>query len=183
MALVIRTATPDDTGGILAIYRPFIEHSHSSFETEVPTLDAMGTRISSGMERFPWLVAAADDMVAGYVYAGSHRSRTAYQWSVEVSVYIHPDYYRRNLGRALYTALFAVLAAQGYFNAYAGITPPNPGSLALHTSMGFQYIGIYEKVGYKQGAWHDVTWWVRVLHPHRTDPPSPLLFPTLPTEW
>jgi phosphinothricin acetyltransferase len=73
----------------------------------------------------------------------------------------------------LYVALCEILKAQGYYNAYAGITLPNPASVGLHEALGFQPVGVYRSVGYKKGAWHDVGWWQKVLLEMVTDPPPP----------
>ena len=95
----------------------------------------------------------------GYAYASRHRERAAYQWSVDVSVYVRADAHRRGIGRALYTALLRIVTAQGFYGAYAGITLPNASSVGLHEAMGFRAVGVYRAVGYKLGAWHDVGWW------------------------
>jgi phosphinothricin acetyltransferase len=81
---------------------------------------------------------------------------------------------RKGIGRALYNPLFKILTLQGFFNAYAGIALPNPGSVGLHESMGFKPIGIYKAVGYKLGAWHDVGWWYLPLRPTVESPTSPV---------
>jgi phosphinothricin acetyltransferase len=113
----------------------------------------------------------------GYVYASPHRARAAYCWSVDVSVYTSSKYRRQGVGRALYTSLFACLRLQGLYNAYAGITLPNPGSVGLHESFGFDLVGIYREVGYKSGQWHDVGWWQMALQPRIMEPPAPTMLP------
>src|SRR5262249_40805835 len=123
----------------------------------------------------PWLVCGIDGKVAGYAYATLHRARTAYQWSVDTSVYVHDGYWRRGVGRALYLSLFAILSAQGFFNAYAGIALPNAASVGLHESLGFTPVGTYRRVGYKLGSWHDVGWWQRALN-------APVESPRLPRD-
>jgi L-amino acid N-acyltransferase YncA len=117
----------------------------------------------------------------GYAYASKHRERAAYQWSVDVSIYIRPHAHRRGIGRALYTSLFRVLALQGFYHAYAGITLPNPASVGLHEALGFQPVGVYQAVGFKLGAWHDVGWWRLLLRPLAEDPRRPVELPTLVT--
>jgi L-amino acid N-acyltransferase YncA len=177
MTAQIRLATVDDAPAIQAIYAPYVAETVISFELTPPTVDEMAARIQKTVGKFPWLVYQTDDQqIGGYVYATPHRERAAYQWSVDVSVYVSPNYQRRHIGCGLYTALFALLRAQGYLNAYAGIALPNAASVGIHTAMGFQPVGIYKQVGYKLGAWHDVGWWDLVLSvpPDAPSPPSPL---------
>ena len=101
------------------------------------------------------------------------RDRAAYQWSVEVSVYVDAAHHRSGIARALYTELFRRLVRQGFHTAHAGIALPNPASVSFHESMGFVPIGVYLSVGFKRGAWHDVGWWRLPLAPCDR-PPSPL---------
>jgi phosphinothricin acetyltransferase len=125
----------------------------------------------------PWLVAERDGGVTGYAYASPHRARAAYRWGADVSVYLDERERGRGSGRALYGALLPVLRDLGYTGAYAGITLPNPASVALHESMGFSLVGVYRRVGYKLGGWHDVGWWQLVL----ADPLPEV--PAEPREW
>ena len=172
----LREARPADAAGVLAIYGPVVRDTAISFEVEVPSLEELRRRIAETATRMPWLVAIAGDALAGYAYASSHRTRAAYQWSVDVSVYVHPGHQRAGVGRALYAALLDLLALQGYSRAYAGITLPNPASVGLHEAMGFRPVGIYAGVGFKLGAWHDVGWWQRPLGvpPAHPLPPRPI---------
>jgi phosphinothricin acetyltransferase len=139
----------------------------------------MRERIARVSATYPWLVAEASGRILGYVYATRLRERAAYQWAVEVAVYIAPDCQRRGLAQALYTTLFSVLRLQGYFKAFAGITLPNAASLGLHKKLGFRPAGVFECVGYKMGEWLDVGWWQRELQPQIDDPPSPCPFPAI----
>ncbi len=155
----IRAATGEDAAAMREIYAPWITESAVSFEEQVPSVEAFRERIVIGSETHPWLVAELDGEVAGYAYASPHRTRSAYRWCVEVSAYVGERFRRAGVGRALYLALFARLREQGFANAYAGITLPNPSSVALHESVGFKAIGVFEKIGFKHGRWHDVGWW------------------------
>ena len=123
----------------------------------------MGQRIQEVLDSHPWLVCERDGVVIGYAYGSKHRARAAYRWSVDTSVYVDDRFRRRGIGQALYLSLFAVMSAQGYANAFAGITLPSPASVALHERVGFAPVGVYRRVGYKLGAWHDVGWWQRSL--------------------
>jgi phosphinothricin acetyltransferase len=155
----IRLATEADASAIAAIYGPIVERTAISFETVAPTAEDMARLLSETLPTYPWLVSEINGQVAGYAYATKHRVRAAYRWSLDTSVYVSEDYRRRGVGRGLYRSLFAILAAQGFYNAFAGIALPNPASVALHESVGFEPIGVFRRVGHKLGAWHDVGWW------------------------
>ncbi len=175
----IRLATERDAEQIAAIYAPNVTDTIISFELEPPSADEMRRRIEVTLKRYPWLVYERRGRVLGYAYAGAHGSRAAYQWSVDVSVYVHEDARRTGVGRALYASLFAALELQGFYNAYAGASLPNPGSIGLHESVGFRRVGVYRGVGYKLGAWHDVVWWHRPLRERLADPDPPADLPTV----
>ncbi|MBW4634807.1 MAG: GNAT family N-acetyltransferase [Iphinoe sp. HA4291-MV1] len=174
MSSIIRLASEQDAKQVLEIYAPFCGDSPVSFEVQPPTLDEMQQRIAKVLQMLPWLVCEHDGEVLGYVYAIPHRDRTAYQWAVDVSVYIHKAARRSGIGRALYTSLFKILVLQDYYSAYGGVTLPNIGSERLHEVMGFQLIGIYQGVGYKCGAWHDVGWYELSLQPRSPNPKPPI---------
>jgi phosphinothricin acetyltransferase len=172
-------ALPEDAEAILTIYAPIVRDTAISFEVEPPTRVAMHERIATTLRHLPWFVCDRQGEMLGYVYASSHRSRAAYQWSVDVSVYIHAQARRAGIGRALYHALFELLILQGFYNCYAGITLPNPASVGLHEALGFQPVGVYQAVGYKLGVWHDVGWWQRALQPRPSLPTPPTAFEVL----
>ncbi|MBU6455536.1 MAG: GNAT family N-acetyltransferase [Cyanobacteria bacterium REEB67] len=175
-----RVATPADAAGCREIYAPFCAaDSPVSFELEPPSEAEMARRIASTLETLPWLVAVGNGgKILGYAYASPHMARPAYRWSVNVSIYLHPDARRQGLGSDLYKRLFAILRDLGYYNAYAGITLPNDGSLSLHRHLDFLEVGVYERVGYKCGAWHDVAWWGLALQNHPDVPAEPVPFPS-----
>lgn len=170
----LRLATRADAAGIAEIYGPIVASTAISFETEPPREEEMARRVQETMRIYPWLVCIEGGRLAGYAYGSRHRARAAYDWSVEVSAYVHPDFRRRGIGGALYGSLFQFLKAQGFFHAYAGIALPNLGSVGLHESVGFEPVGIYRKIGYKLGAWHDVGWWQLALQETTRDPRPPV---------
>ena len=178
-SVVIRLAAECDAEQVAAIYAPNVTDAIVSFETEAPSAEEMRRRIEGTLERFPWLVCERHGRVLGYAYAGAHGSRAAYQWSVDVSAYVHKGERRTGVGRALYASLISVLALQGFYNAYAGIALPNPASVGFHEAVGFRPVGIYRGVGYKLGAWHDVGWWHLTLRERRTDPDPPADLPAV----
>jgi L-amino acid N-acyltransferase YncA len=169
---MIRLAGPGDAAQVAAIYAPHVTGASTSFEVAPPDAAEMAARIASTLAHMPYLVLETGGEVLGFAYASKHRERAAYQWSVDVSVYVHERARRRGVGRALYESLFALLRLQGFYAAHAGITLPNPASVGLHEALGFRPVGVYRSVGFKRGAWHDVGWWQLPLR-ERTGTPDP----------
>lgn len=159
----IRTATTDDAAACVEIYGPLVESTAVSFETVVPTVEEFADRIQNSLSKWTWLIAERDGQCIGYAYGHSHRERAAYQWSVEVTIYVHAHHRAQGIGRGLYGRLFADLSNLGYCNVYAGVTQPNEASMALHRGVGFDYIGTFRSVGRKFDRWHDVAWFQRKL--------------------
>ena len=178
----IRLATADDAKGILAIYGPYIENTSLTFETEVPSTEEFAGRITNYLKNWPWLVCEKDGLITGYAYASRYRERTAYQWSVECSVYIHDDFQRAGIARALYTSLFEILKIQGYRNVYAVINLPNEKSVIFHESCGFRYFATFEQVCYKLGKWKNVGWWRLIINAFGDEPATPVHFSALNKE-
>jgi L-amino acid N-acyltransferase YncA len=174
MGPIIRLTTLDDAEAIRDIYAPFCEVTPISFETQAPGVDETRRRIAKTLESLPWLVREHDGEIVGYAYASPHRERAAYRWSVDVSAYVRDGHRRTGIGRALYTSLLELLRLQGFYNAIAGITLPNPGSVGLHESMGFETVGIYRHIGFKCGEWHDVSWYQLSLREPTDYPQDPL---------
>lgn len=166
---LIRDARPGDAAELLEIYRPYVEGTAVSFETEAPGLEAFTARIVKALEGWAWVVAERDGRCVGYAYGTAHRERAAYRWSVETSAYVGPGHSGRGLGQALYAALFERLATRGYCNALAVVVLPNEASLGLHRAAGFEPVGVFRRAGWKFGAWHDVAWLQRAL---RSLPPD-----------
>ncbi len=169
----IRVASRQDAEGILAIYAPIVSETSISFELEPPRVEEMQRRIETTLAKLPWLVCEADGQIMGYAYASRHRERAAYQWSVDVSVYVAEAARGQGLGRKLYAPLLGILEDLGYCSALAGIALPNPASVGLHEAMAFKPIGIYRNIGYKLGAWRDVGWWQKQLMEYADSPEPP----------
>lgn len=172
----IRIARPADARDLQAIYAPYVRDTVISFELDPPSADEMARRVAGIVPLFPWLAWEEDGRVVGYAYASRHKDRLAYQWSVDVSAYVHRDFHRRGIGGALYRELLAIVRRQGFVNAYGGITLPNPASVALHESVGFRPLCVYRGVGFKMGRWHDVGWWELRLAELPSNPPAPRPF-------
>jgi L-amino acid N-acyltransferase YncA len=173
----VRAAEPADAAAIAAIYAPYVIGSVVSFETEAPDAAEIARRMAADAGTYPWLVACDDDgALLGYAYATAFRTRPAYRYTVETTVYVAGDAHKRGIGGALYGALLRMLEAQGFAQAIAAITLPNPASITLHERHGFRRIGAYEAVGFKQGGWHSVGLWQRALAPLTDTPAEPKPF-------
>jgi phosphinothricin acetyltransferase len=179
MMIEIRLATSSDAAGILKIYAPYIANTSFTFETEVPLLEDFQKRISDYLINWPWVVCEIDGVIAGYAYGAKYRERVAYQWCVESSIYIHDDFLKHGVGKALYTTLIEIFKKQGYRNVYAVINLPNDRSVKFHESCGFTYFATYEKVGYKLGKWKNVGWWQLSINEYGMDPLAPIKFSKL----
>lgn len=171
----IRLIRDTDAQGLLDIYKYYVDHTIISFEYEAPTLEEYKERINANTEKYPWLVCSHNNNIVGFAYASTHRYRTAYQWSPESTIYLTPDFHSKGIGRILYKTLFELLKLQGYYNVYAGVGLPNDKSVLFHQALGFEEIGVFRKVGFKHGNWHDTQWFQLHLMEHNLKPPSPKL--------
>jgi phosphinothricin acetyltransferase len=154
----IRPAVITDVPALTDLYNHYIRSTATTFDIEPMTVATRTTWFShyavTGRHRL--LVAYDSATLLGYASTSPFAVKAAYETSVEVSVYLAPDQGRRGIGTALYEALFAAVAGEDIHRAYAGITLPNPASIALHERFGFTPVGVYREVGRKFGQYHDV---------------------------
>ena len=171
---VVRPAVAADAESVADVYGHYVRHSWATFEEQPPSAAEIARRIDSEPS-LPWLVAVREGAVTGFAYAGVHRPRAAYRWTVETSVYLREDECGRGTGRALYLPLLQHLRDLGYLLALACIAAPNPASVTLHRSLGFTDVGLVPRVGHKLGAWRDLGWWSLALaEQDDRRPPEPL---------
>jgi phosphinothricin acetyltransferase len=155
------------------IYRPYVEKTIISFEYEVPSVEEWEKRIAANTAEYPWLVCECKGEIIGYAYGSKHRYRTAYSWSPESTIYLREDFHGKGIAKILYTTLFDLMRLQGYVNVFAGVGMPNDKSENFHKACGFYEIGVFKKIGYKFGAWHDTKWFELNLGEHKPDPVRP----------
>ena len=169
-AYTVRQASPErDAEACAAVYAPYVEHGAASFEEVPPDASEMAARIDAA---HVWLVAEHErDGVVGFAYGAAHHERAAYRWTADVSVYIGASHHRQGLGRMLYTSLFELLRSRGICVLCAGITQPNEASNTIHAALGFELVGTYRRIGWKHGAWHDVSWLQLDLRDRAPPPP------------
>lgn len=161
--MIIRPVKKDDAVALVAIYRPYVENTAITFEYEVPSVADFEQRIAKTVSKYPYLVAEEEGQILGYAYASTYYDRTAYDWSVELSVYLHPDARGKGIGTKLYDQLEAALERQGYLRFLACIALPNDASLALHQKRGYEQVAHFPKIGYKFEQWHDIVWLQKTL--------------------
>jgi phosphinothricin acetyltransferase len=166
---ILRPITLDDAKATRSIYGYYVENTIVSFEYEVPTPEEWLKKIQYITEKYPWIICEHKGQVIGYAYGSVHRARTAYSWSAESTIYVQEGYHGRGIGKMLYAVLFELLRLQGYVNVYAGVGLPNEKSERAHEAAGFHVLGVFCKIGYKFGAWHDTKWYQL----HLVDNPTP----------
>ena len=170
----IRPATPNDIAAITRIYAHAVLHGTASFEIEPPSEAEMARRQRALAEGgYPFLVAELDGTLAGYAYAGPYRSRPAYHWSVEDSVYVDPQMHGRGVGRVLLAALIEAAERSGFRQMIAviGDSAQQTPSIALHHALGFHTVGTLAHVGYKNARWLDSVLMQRALGAGAATPP------------
>lgn len=170
----IRLVAEKDTKAVRDIYAYYVEQTHVSFEYTAPTIEEFQERMIATTEEFPWLVCLQQEEVVGYAYAHKHRLRDAYQWSPESTIYLAPHVHTKGIGSILYKALIDILRLQGYGNVFAGVALPNEKSVGIHQRLGFEEIGIFKNVGYKNGKWHDTRWFQLNLQQLQSTPKTPM---------
>ena len=154
----IRLAKRSDAAALLAIYAPYVENTAITFEYEVPTIEDFANLIEKTLGKHPYLVAEEDGLILGYAYASTYYARAAYDWAVELSVYVSQDARGKRVGSKLYDELEGLLDQMGYMHFLACISLPNEDSLAFHAKRGYQQVAHFPKIGYKFERWHDIVW-------------------------
>ena len=172
---VIRLADPKrDARQVAAIYYPYVINTPITFESEPPDGNDMSSRMENVLTSYPWLVCVHDDEVMGYAYGSQFRTREAYDWSVETTVYVREAAHGMGIGSAIYTSLLECLRLQGFVSAVGVIALPNHKSVMLHEKLGFREDGILPSAGYKNGTWCDVGLWWKKLDNPPAHPETPL---------
>lgn len=170
----IRFAAPSDAGAMLEIYAPYVLNTAITFEYDVPTEAEFRGRVEKITEKYPWIVYEEEGKILGYAYAGPDRTRAAYQWTVESSLYVAAEERDRGIGSALYDVLFDILTKQNFCICYAVITADNEFSVKMHGKYGFREAGFLKNSGYKLGAWHSVVTLEKQLNEPLV-PPKPVV--------
>lgn len=162
--ITIRTATEADLIEILAIYNDAILNTTSVYNYLPHTLEMRKEWFEQKQkDRFPVLVAEQDGIVVGFSTYGHFRAWAAYKYSVEVSVYVHPEYRGKGVAKLLYPPLFEKAKEQQLHALMAGIDASNIASIKLHEQFGFKTVGLFKEVGYKFDKWLDLQFMQLIL--------------------
>lgn len=167
----LRPATRPDAEAIARIYAHWVLHTSATFDLEPPPASQWAARWEAAQAAGrPWLVSETAGDVVGFAVSSEFRPKAAYSATIETTVYVDRPHVGRGLGRPLYAALLDEASRRGLHVAVAGMTLPNPGSVALHAALGFEPVGVFREVGHKLGAWHDVQWWQKRLQASGSTP-------------
>ncbi|WP_209304962.1 MULTISPECIES: GNAT family N-acetyltransferase [unclassified Gemella] len=159
-----------DSTRLLEIYSYYVEKTNISFEYGVPSEEEFKDRIRNISSKYPYIVAEKNGIVLGYAYANTFKERTAYNWTVEWSIYLDKNYSAKGLGQILLDKLIEILKMQNIVTIQACITYPNEKSIIFHEKNSFKKVAHFTKVGYKFGKWHDVVWYEKALTKHEDNP-------------
>lgn len=159
----IRVATRADASALVAIYAPYVKETTITFDYDVPSEEDFAQKIAETVTTYPYLVAEEHGHIVGYAYAHAYKERAAYNWAVEVSVYVDRNKRGNGAGKQLYQALEALLKAQHVAILTACITGGNQTSILFHEKLGYREVANFPKIGYKFQQWLDVIWLQKCL--------------------
>ncbi|MCD7893377.1 MAG: N-acetyltransferase family protein [Erysipelotrichaceae bacterium] len=175
----IRTATINDAQELLNIYAYYVLNTAITFEYDVPTLDEFQNRITTILDKYPYIVATINNKIIGYAYANTFKARAAYDWSVEMTIYIDIHYQKQGIGKKLYMTMEELLKLQGITNINACITYPDKedeyvdkNSVQFHEHLGYKLVGQFHQCGYKFNHWYSMVWMEKMIGEHVTNQPS-----------
>ena len=175
--MTIEKVTIEDAEKLLEIYTPYVKDTAVSFEIVPPSTEEFRERIKTISAKFPYIKAVENGEILGYAYAGTFRTRAAYNRNVETTIYLRKDARRKGIGRALYTALEDSLRKMGILNLNACITSPRgedpyltADSIKFHEKMGYSLVGVFHDSGYKFNRWYDMLWMEKMLGEHTENP-------------
>ncbi len=161
---MVRDAATTDAAAIADIYNHYISETTVTFEEEPVFPGQMLGRLEEARRALlPWLVAEQGGRVVGYAYASPWKTRTAYRFSVEITIYLSPGLTGGGIGTKLYNQLFQTLEDQPIHAVIAGIALPNDASVGIHQKFGMKKVAHFREVGFKFNTWIDVGYWQRIL--------------------
>ncbi len=174
----IRTVTINDAQELLYIYAYYVLNTAITFEYDVPTLQEFRKRITTILNKYPYIVAVINKKIVGYAYANTFKNRAAYDWSVEMTIYLDINYQKQGIGKKLYKTMEELLKLQGITNLNACVTYPdqedkyvNKNSVQFHEHLGYKLVGQFHQCGYKFDHWYSMVWMEKMIGEHVTNQP------------
>ena len=184
--ILLSTARPSDAARLVEIYAPYVTDTAITFEYEVPSVEEFRSRIEKTLEKYPYIVAEQNGRILGYTYASAFARRAAYNWSVELSIYLDMEIRRQGIGGRLYQAMEEILKEMHILNMNACISWPKAedeyltkNSVQFHEHMGFRLAGESHDSGYKFGRWYNVVWMEKMIGDHPENPKPVRAFPEI----
>lgn len=175
--LKLRIATTEDAEELLKIYAPYVLDTAVSFEYDVPSVEEFRKRIENTLKKYPYIVAVLDDRIVGYSYCSEFKSRAAYNYDVETTIYLADDMKGKGIGRILYTELEERLKEQNILNMNACIATIDiedehltNGSTKFHEKMGYRTVGEFRQCGFKFNRWYNMIWMEKMIGDHCENP-------------
>lgn len=171
-SMKLRFATEYDAEKLLKIYEYYVQETNITFEYDIPSVEEFKNRIKEISSKYPYLVLEENNEIIGYAYANTFKNRSAYDWTVEISIYLDVNSRGKGIGNILYNKLEQLLIKQGIVNIEACITYPNERSEEFHKKNGFKKVAHFTKVGYKFKKWHDVIWYEKNIGDYKENMPN-----------
>lgn len=179
----IRVAKPEDATELLEIYSYYVKNTSITFEWDVPSEEEFRSRIENTLKKYPYIVAVSNEKIIAYAYASPFKTRAAYDWAIETSIYVHKDFRRGGVGRIILTKLEELLAEQNILNVNACIAYPpvedeflTKDSVRFHERMGYKLVGEFHQCGYKFNRWYNMVWMEKMIGEHVSDQPRIIPF-------
>lgn len=177
MNVTLRIATPDDDVKLHEIYSYYVKNSVATFHEVIKTVEQYREQIETLRAVYPFYVAESDGRFLGFANAEPVRPQAGYRYSVELTIYLHPDTPKNSgIGKMLYTAVLDDLKNQGFVNAYACICSENDASIALHKSFGFDAMVVFDQCAFKHGRWLSTVWMRKRLNDPSVPAKEPISF-------
>lgn len=182
----LRKAKIEDAKQLVEIYKYYVENTDITFEYDTPSVEQFSERIKNTLKKYPYIVAeeessleSVESRIVGYAYAGAFKTRRAYDWSVETSIYVRHGEASNGIGTLLYNELERYLKMMNIINVNACITYPNENSETFHKKFGYKTVAHFTKCGYKFGKWRDMIWMEKMIGEHKDKPDDVIPFSEL----
>ena len=179
----LRVANPEDAEELLGIYTYYVENTSITFEWKVPSIEEFRSRIENTLKKYPYIVAVHNEKIIAYAYASPFKTRAAYDWAIETSLYVHKAFRRSVVGRKILLKLEELLAKQNILNVNACIAYPpvedeylTKDSVRFHEKMGYRLVGEFHQCGYKFNRWYNMVWMEKMIGEHVVNQPKIVVF-------